>query len=216
MPCHGSPVPATARLRCACRGPGSPVGIAERHVTDPASAISALAVEAGLRARRSANVRHPDAVVVATSTPDHHVPGTAPLVAHRLRLRQVRAFDIGAGRSGSVYAAAVAAGLIRARPASAAPVTEAEKMSAVIDPADRSPAPNFGDGAGAAALTTGCRRTASPRSRRMGQRRTASRGAPFRRRDPRIRCRSRMARPGHRQTDHPPGQRAQQLRAFAW
>ncbi|MEU1371654.1 beta-ketoacyl-ACP synthase III [Streptomyces sp. NPDC005803] len=131
------------------------IGIAERHVADPATATSDLAVEAGLRAMNSAKVRHVDAVVLATSTPDHHVPGTAPLVAHRLGLRQVPAFDIGAGCSGFVYATTVAAGLIHAGSAITVLVIGAEKMSAVIDPADRSTAPIFGDGAGAVVLTTG-------------------------------------------------------------
>ncbi|TXS34879.1 ketoacyl-ACP synthase III [Streptomyces sp. or43] len=131
------------------------IGIAGRHVADPATATSDLAVEAGLRAMESARIRHVDAVVLATSTPDHHVPGTAPLVAHRLGLRQVPAFDIGAGCSGFVYATTVAAGLIHAGSARTVLVIGAEKMSAVIDPADRSTAPIFGDGAGAVVLTTG-------------------------------------------------------------
>ncbi|MGW0547844.1 beta-ketoacyl-ACP synthase III [Streptomyces altiplanensis] len=131
------------------------IGIAERHIADPATATSDLAVEAGLRAMESASVEHVDAVILATATPDHHVPGTAPLVAHRLGLRQVPAFDIGAGCSGFVYATTVAAGLIHAGTASTVLVIGAEKMSAVIDPADRSTAPIFGDGAGAVVLTTG-------------------------------------------------------------
>jgi 3-oxoacyl-[acyl-carrier-protein] synthase-3 len=131
------------------------IGIAERHIADPATATSDLAVEAGLRAMKSAEVEHIDAVILATATPDHHVPGTAPLVAHQLGLRQVPAFDLGAGCSGFVYATTVAAGLIHAGTASNVLVIGAEKMSAVIDPADRSTAPIFGDGAGAVVLTAG-------------------------------------------------------------
>jgi 3-oxoacyl-[acyl-carrier-protein] synthase-3 len=131
------------------------IGIAQRHIADPATATSDLAVEAGLRAMKSAKVEHVDAVILATATPDHHVPGTAPLVAHRLGLRHVPAFDLGAGCSGFVYATTVAAGLIQARTASTVLVIGAEKMSAVIDPDDRSTAPIFGDGAGAVVLTAG-------------------------------------------------------------
>jgi 3-oxoacyl-[acyl-carrier-protein] synthase-3 len=104
---------------------------------------------------KSAGVEHVDAVILATATPDHHVPGTAPLVAHRLGLRQVPAFDVGASCSGFLYATAVAAGLIHAGTADTALVIGAEKMSAIIDPADRSTAPIFGDGAGAVVLTAG-------------------------------------------------------------
>lgn len=131
------------------------IGIAERHLADPATATSDLAVEAGLRAMKSAGIEHVDAVILATATPDHHVPGTAPLVAHQLGLRHVPAFDLGAGCSGFVYATTVAAGLIHAGTAGTVLVVGAEKMSAVIDPADRSTAPIFGDGAGAVVLTAG-------------------------------------------------------------
>ncbi|KJK34118.1 3-oxoacyl-ACP synthase [Streptomyces variegatus] len=131
------------------------IGIAARHIADPATATSDLAVEAALRAMKSAEVEHVDVVILATATPDHHVPGTAPLVAHRLGLRQVPAFDLGAGCSGFVYATTVAAGLIHAGTASTVMVIGAEKMSAVIDPADRSTAPIFGDGAGAVVLAAG-------------------------------------------------------------
>ncbi|MGW0312593.1 beta-ketoacyl-ACP synthase III [Streptomyces flavidovirens] len=131
------------------------IGIAERHIADHATATSDLAAEAGRRAMKSAEVEHVDAVILATATPDHHGPGTAPLVAHKLGLRHVPAFDLGAGCSGFVYATTVAAGLIHARTASTVLVIGAEKMSAVIDPADRSTAPIFGDGAGAVVLTAG-------------------------------------------------------------
>ncbi|MFD3504189.1 beta-ketoacyl-ACP synthase III [Streptomyces sp. NPDC058676] len=131
------------------------IGITERHIADPATATSDLAVEAGLRAMKSASIEHVDAVILATATPDHHVPGTAPLVAHQLGLRQVPAFDLGAGCSGFVFATTVAAGLIHAGTAGTVLVIGAEKMSAVIDPADRSTAPIFGDGAGAVVLRAG-------------------------------------------------------------
>ncbi|WP_405607197.1 beta-ketoacyl-ACP synthase III [Streptomyces sp. NBC_00076] len=131
------------------------IGIAERHIADPATATSDLAVEAGRRAMKSAQVEYVDAVILATATPDHHVPGTAPLVADQLGLPQVCAFDLGAGCSGFVYATTVAAGLIHAGTAGTVLVIGAEKMSAVVDPADRSTAPIFGDGAGAVVLTAG-------------------------------------------------------------
>lgn len=131
------------------------IGIAGRHIADSATATSDMAVEAGMRAIKSAGVEVVDAVVLATATPDHHVPGTAPLVAHQLGLRGVPAFDLGAGCSGFVYATTVAAGLIHAGTVDTVLVIGAEKMSAVIDPTDRSTAPIFGDGAGAVVLAAG-------------------------------------------------------------
>ncbi|WKX06000.1 beta-ketoacyl-ACP synthase III [Streptomyces sp. NL15-2K] len=128
------------------------IGIATRHIADPETATSDMAVEAGTRAMKSAGVEHVDAVVLATATPDHPVPGTAPTVAHQLGLDQVPAFDVGAGCSGFVYATTVASALIQAGTARTILVVGAETMSAIVDPADRSTAPIFGDGAGAVVL----------------------------------------------------------------
>lgn len=131
------------------------IGITTRHIADPATATSDMATEAGLRAMKSAGVEHVDALVLATTTPDHPVPSTAPAVAHRLGLHQVPAFDVAAGCSGFVYATSVAAALIQAGTAHTVLVVGAETMSAIIDPADRSTAPIFGDGAGAVVLEAG-------------------------------------------------------------
>ncbi|MFJ5677680.1 beta-ketoacyl-ACP synthase III [Streptomyces sp. NPDC093097] len=131
------------------------IGISVRHRADPKTATGDLAAEAGARALRSAGVTGADAVVLATTTPDHPCPATAPDVAARLGLGNVAAFDIAAGCSGFLYATTVAAGLIRSGTAGRVLVIGAETMSAIIDPEDRSTAPIFGDGAGAAVLEAG-------------------------------------------------------------
>jgi 3-oxoacyl-[acyl-carrier-protein] synthase-3 len=131
------------------------IGIAVRHRADLKTATGDLAVEAGARALRSAGVSSVDAVVLATTTPDHPCPATAPGVAARLGLGNVAAFDIAAVCSGFVYATTVAAGLIRSGTAGRVLVIAAETASAIIDPEDRSTAPVFGDGAGAAVLEAG-------------------------------------------------------------
>lgn len=87
-------------------------GIRQRFWADPGTATSELAVEAGTRALRSAGRDRVDAVILATSTPDHPIPGTAPAVAARLGLGSVAAFDVSAVCSGFVYALANGAGLI--------------------------------------------------------------------------------------------------------
>ncbi|MEU0336745.1 beta-ketoacyl-ACP synthase III [Streptomyces sp. NPDC006193] len=131
------------------------IGIAERRIADPEVSTGDMAVEAGARALASAGVAGVDAVLVATSSPDHRCPATAPWVAHRLGLGPVAAFDVAAGCSGFVYASAVAAGLIASGTARRVLVVGAETMSALIDPADRATAPIFGDGAGAAVYEAG-------------------------------------------------------------
>lgn len=131
------------------------IGIAERRIAAPDVSTGDMAVEAAARAMASAGVDAVDALLVATSSPDHPCPATAPWVAHRLGLPSVAAFDIAAGCSGFVHASAVAAGLIASGAARRVLVVGAETMSAMVDPEDRATAPIFGDGAGAAVFEAG-------------------------------------------------------------
>ena len=71
-------------------------GIRERRIAGPGEATSDLAVEAGADALAKAG-RLPAPVrllLLATSTPDHPLPPTAPLVAHRLGLPGCGAIDL--------------------------------------------------------------------------------------------------------------------------
>ena len=130
-------------------------GIRRRHAVDPGQATSDLAVEAGRRALASAATDRVDAVVVATTTPDHTCPATAPAVAARLGLAGVAAFDIGAVCTGFVYGLASAAGLIAAGVAERVLLIGADTYSTIVDPLDRANAIIFGDGAGAVVLRAG-------------------------------------------------------------
>lgn len=131
------------------------IGITTRRIADPATATSDMAVHAGRQALESAGIGTVDAVLVATSSPDHLTPATAAIVAHRLDQPRVPAFDIAAACSGFLYACTTAAGLIAAGSARTVLVVGAEKLSAFTDLTDRSTAPIFGDGAGAVVLTAG-------------------------------------------------------------
>ncbi|GAA0469936.1 beta-ketoacyl-ACP synthase III [Streptomyces sp. NPDC046215] len=132
-------------------------GISRRHVIDPGMSTGHLATEAGRRALASAGVTGVDAVVLATSTPDRPCPATAPLVATRLGLGGVAAFDVAAVCTGFVYALATAAGLIATSVADTALVIGADTFSTILDPADRTTRVIFGDGAGAVVLRAGDR-----------------------------------------------------------
>jgi 3-oxoacyl-[acyl-carrier-protein] synthase III len=131
-------------------------GIQERRRAAPDVATSDLAVEAGRAALQDAglSVDDVDAVIVATTTPDHLIPQTAPLVATRLGIA-APAFDVGAGCTGFVYGLAVAGSLVTASIASRVLLIGAETLTRVIDPADRETAVLFGDGAGAVVLAAG-------------------------------------------------------------
>ncbi|MBN2623165.1 MAG: ketoacyl-ACP synthase III [Acidimicrobiales bacterium] len=127
-------------------------GIAQRHVADAADATSDLAARAAQRALDDAGIAAADLglLLVATTTPDHPIPGTAPLVAARLGV-EVAALDVNAACSGFVYGLQLAAGSVLA---TGAPVllVGAETLTRVVDPADRTVRVLFGDGAGAVVL----------------------------------------------------------------
>jgi 3-oxoacyl-[acyl-carrier-protein] synthase III len=127
-------------------------GIRQRHVVAPDEATSDLAVEAGKKALADAGLGVEDvsAIVVATTTPDHTVPGVAPLVADKLGT-EVAAFDVNAACSGFLYGLRVGAGMI-ATGDEVVLVIGAETLTRIVDPTDRSVAVLFGDGAGAAVL----------------------------------------------------------------
>ncbi|MEU2159286.1 beta-ketoacyl-ACP synthase III [Streptomyces sp. NPDC019396] len=131
------------------------IGIRSRHRVDPGMATGDMAVEAGMRALKSAGVEQVDAVVLATTTPDRPVPATAPDVASRLGLGTVAAFDLGAGCSGFLYGCGVASGLIASGTARRVLVIAADSMTTITNPKDPSTAPLFGDGAGAVVLECG-------------------------------------------------------------
>ncbi|MER5554044.1 beta-ketoacyl-ACP synthase III [Streptomyces sp. NPDC002793] len=133
----------------------SRTGIAERYVVAPGTATSDLAVQAGLRALKSAGTERVGAVVLATTTPDQPCPATAPQVTARLGLGQVPAFDVAAVCSGFLYGLATASGLIAAGVADSVLLIAADAFTTIVNPEDRTTAVIFADGAGAVVLRAG-------------------------------------------------------------
>ncbi|MCA1654956.1 MAG: ketoacyl-ACP synthase III [Pseudonocardiaceae bacterium] len=130
-------------------------GIRERRVVEPGMSTSDLAVEAGQRALKSANLDQVDAVVLATTTPDRPCPATAPEVAHRIGLERAAAFDVNAVCTGFLYGLAAGSGLIATGVAERVLVIGADTFSTITDPDSRTTAAIFGDGAGAVVLRAG-------------------------------------------------------------
>ncbi|MDJ1135809.1 beta-ketoacyl-ACP synthase III [Streptomyces iconiensis] len=145
----------SARLDTSDEWIRSRTGIARRHVIARDGATSDLAVEAGRLALKSSGTAEADAVVLATTTPDHPCPATAPEVAHRLGLGGAAAFDVAAVCTGFLYALATGQGLIAAGSAERVLVIGADAFTTLVDPQDRSTAVIFADGAGAVVLRTG-------------------------------------------------------------
>jgi 3-oxoacyl-[acyl-carrier-protein] synthase-3 len=130
-------------------------GIRERRVVEPGTSTSDLAVEAGQRALKSANLDQVDAVVLATTTPDRPCPATAPDVAHRIGLERAAAFDVNAVCTGFLYGLAAGSGLIASGVAERVLVIGADTFSTITDPTSRTTGAIFGDGAGAVVLRAG-------------------------------------------------------------
>jgi 3-oxoacyl-[acyl-carrier-protein] synthase-3 len=134
-------------------------GIGARHHVDPGTATSDLAAEAGARALkhdlRTGGTGEVDLLVLATTTPDRTCPGTAPLVATRLGLGTIPAFDVNAVCSGFLYGLSTATAMIRGGAAESVLLVAADTFSTIVDPTDRRTAFLFGDGAGAVVLREG-------------------------------------------------------------
>ncbi len=93
-----------------------------------------------------------DAVIVATISNPKQTPSVSAIVADRVGANPAAAYDLNAACAGFAYGVAQADALIRAGAATYAIVIGAEKLSDVVDPADRSISFLLGDGAGAAVI----------------------------------------------------------------
>jgi 3-oxoacyl-[acyl-carrier-protein] synthase-3 len=124
-------------------------GIRERRI---GGTTSSLAIEAGRRAIESAGLLAADisTVVLATTTPDAIVPGTAATVQDGLGIVG-GAFDVNAACSGFVYGLVVAAGLA-AVGSGRVLLIGSDTLSRITDWDDRTIAVLVGDGAGAVVL----------------------------------------------------------------
>jgi 3-oxoacyl-[acyl-carrier-protein] synthase III len=127
-------------------------GIRERRVAAPGEATSDLAVRAAADALGRASLSAPvGLLLLATSTPDHPLPPTAPLVAHRLGLTACGALDLTSACTGFLAALALGHSYCRAHRC-AVLVVGANVLSRRVNPADPATAALFADGAGALVL----------------------------------------------------------------
>jgi 3-oxoacyl-[acyl-carrier-protein] synthase III len=129
-------------------------GIKERRIAAKNEFTSDLAMQAALRAMRSAGVTADqiDLIVVATATPDMLFPSTACLVQRKIGAHRAAAFDLEAACSGFIYALEIGQQFIMSRTYETVLIIGAEKISSIVDWRDRNTCVLFGDGAGAAVL----------------------------------------------------------------
>jgi len=129
-------------------------GIKERRVAAKDEFTSDMAVKAAQRAMKmaGATAEQIELIVVATITPDMPFPATACLVQQKIGARRAAAFDLEAACSGFIYGLEIGQQFIMSRTYDTVLVIGAEKLSSIVDYADRNTCVLFGDGAGAAIL----------------------------------------------------------------
>jgi 3-oxoacyl-(acyl-carrier-protein) synthase III len=132
-------------------------GIRRRHWAAKDEKPSGMAYQAALEAIRKSGVaaKDIDAVIVATTTPDVAMPSTAAILQDRLNLQTIPAFDLNAACSGWLYAVSAAQGMILSGIAHNVLTVGVDMQSQLLDKSDRSAYFLFGDGAGAAIISSG-------------------------------------------------------------
>jgi 3-oxoacyl-[acyl-carrier-protein] synthase-3 len=132
-------------------------GIRERRWASEEEKPSDMALKAALEAIRKSGIatKDLDAIIVATTTPDVAMPSTACILQDRLALRSTAAFDLNAACSGWLYAVAMAQGMILSGMARNVLTVGVELQSRLLDKEDQSAYFIFGDGAGAAIISSG-------------------------------------------------------------
>ncbi len=131
-------------------------GIKERRIAAKDETTSDMAVKAAEKAIERSGLKKSDIdmIVVATISPDYfNMPSTATVVAHKMGLDKVTAFDISAACTGFIYVLSIAKAFIESGMKKNVLIIGAEKMSAITDYNDRGTCILFGDGAGAAIIS---------------------------------------------------------------
>jgi 3-oxoacyl-[acyl-carrier-protein] synthase III len=131
-------------------------GIKERHIAATDERTSDMGVEAAqIAIERSGLAKEDiDMIICATISPDYFcMPSTATIIATKLGLGKVMAYDISAACTGFVYALSIAKAFIESGMKKNVLIVGAEKLSAITDYTDRGTCILFGDGAGSAVIS---------------------------------------------------------------
>jgi 3-oxoacyl-[acyl-carrier-protein] synthase III len=133
----------------------SRTGIKERRILkDPDKASSDMAANAidGLLKKRGISADEIELIICATTTPDMQFPATANIVSDKVGAKNAWGFDVNAACSGFIFALSTATKFIETGQHKKVIVVGVDKMSSIVDYADRTTCIIFGDGAGAVLL----------------------------------------------------------------
>ena len=133
-------------------------GIAERRILkEEGAGTSDMAVHAvrELLERTGTKPEEVELLVCGTVTGDYRFPDTGTLICHKAGLTNAYAYDLGAACSGFLYSLHAAAQYVMAGTHRKVIVVGADKMSSIMNYADRSTCILFGDGAAAVMLEPG-------------------------------------------------------------
>jgi 3-oxoacyl-[acyl-carrier-protein] synthase-3 len=131
-------------------------GIKERRIAEDKEASSDLGARAAELAIQRANISKDeiDLIICATVTPDYLcMPSTACLIASKIGITNVMAFDVSAACTGFVYILNIAKAFIESGLKKNVLIIGAEKYSSILNYEDRTTCFIFGDGAGAAIIS---------------------------------------------------------------
>ncbi len=131
-------------------------GIKERRLAEENEVPSDLGARAAEIAIQRAGIKKEeiDLIICATVTPDFLcMPSTACVIAAKLNLPNIMAFDISAACTGFVYSLSIAKAFIESGMKKNVLIIGAEKYSSILNYQDRNTCFIFGDGAGAAIIS---------------------------------------------------------------
>ncbi len=132
-------------------------GIKTRRIAAKDEKTSDMGTKAAEVALKRAGLKADDIdlLVCATISPDYFcMPSTASVIASNLGIKGAMAFDISAACTGFIYVLSIAKAFIESGMKKNALIIGAEKLSAITDYTDRGTCILFGDGAGAAVITS--------------------------------------------------------------
>lgn len=134
----------------------SRTGMKERRLANLQEFPSDMGVAAARRALEFAKTSSDkiDLILVATMSPDYPSPSTAALIQSALGAQKAAAVDIQAACSGYLYGLSMAKAFIESGAYQHILVVATEKMSSIVDYQDRNTCVLFGDGAGAALVSS--------------------------------------------------------------